>query len=71
MPKITHNIYDTKEGFSHSISVDGVEGPRVGYTFIAMNSDYRAGISDYWGKDMFPTDIVRITSVDFEVNKAS
>jgi len=40
--KITHNIYDTPNGFSHSISIDDNEGLRVGYSEIARNGNFGA-----------------------------
>lgn len=51
MTPVRHNIYD-EAGFSHSVEVDGVEGPRVSYTEIARfetaDGDLYCAVTDYY-----------------------
>ena len=52
IPKITHNIYETKTSYKHSLSIDGEESRPVGYKDIARNGIYCAVTKHY--KDYFP-----------------
>ena len=65
--KIVHYVVNTTSEFSHKLIVNGKAGDKASYSGVAVNGDYRAVITEYWG-DHFPR-VFKVVPVEYTIQE--